>query len=552
MSKAHSNEETLKEIESQYKSLMRECFKDGIIGDSQPAYSQAACAKYGFSSPKNNGQTCYDQAIRLFDEIKDELDSEGMGYLVNFQHNKNAHNNKQGERYEEFATLIGKVHAKILRNADSCCYDVINQWNGISNSINNKDDGSAITVNGKYNEYANYEYTETSANGISQTKKGTNVKKMTGQVGLLDYLTNNLNGFDKAMTKFREFEMQKIVQIEARLGKTLYKERAHLMETSYLNKDIQEVNRLMSSEDKMKTFVIEGIYIATLITVGIATAAVTGGISLVGVGYAIAATTGVGIGAGALKSAAYTYGGKREGFALDGENNYGNNVESRYMRMMAEGAIDFGLVGAGGALGSMRNLSGIGRKSNFILKEFGADIGEGFYEMSKKENRTDFGDGKYGTWGLNVLGGIVLGKAVEVSAKDNLNVFKKPTSGASKDHILGTDDFKTYTRDVAFKDGKQVAYGQGKAADGYIDGHAVEVMNYDLSDVKGHESLKKEIIEEYSARKADFPEGTKQTYIIDARRQTELSQLEEDALKAEIWARTGTTENELEIRFEFK
>ncbi|KZD43238.1 LXG domain-containing protein [Bacillus cereus] len=89
-------------------------------------------------------------------------------------------------------------------------------------------------------------------------------------------------------------------------------------------------------------------------------------------------------------------------------------------------------------------------------------------------------------------------------------------------------EYPDYDDQVAFKDREEVSKATKGSTrpDFYIEGHSLEVKNYDLSTSSKRSNLVRVIVKQVNDRVDNLPVGTKQTVIIDIRGQT----VPEDAL----------------------
>ncbi|MBO1582592.1 hypothetical protein [Bacillus sp. XF8] len=79
-----------------------------------------------------------------------------------------------------------------------------------------------------------------------------------------------------------------------------------------------------------------------------------------------------------------------------------------------------------------------------------------------------------------------------------------------------------YNDQVAFKDGQEVSKNTKGSTrpDFHVEGHSVELKNYDLSTKSKRTNLVNVIVKQVNDRDIHLPKGTKQTVIIDTRGQT--------------------------------
>ncbi|MEK4628243.1 pre-toxin TG domain-containing protein [Solibacillus sp. FSL R7-0682] len=82
-------------------------------------------------------------------------------------------------------------------------------------------------------------------------------------------------------------------------------------------------------------------------------------------------------------------------------------------------------------------------------------------------------------------------------------------------------EYPGYRDQVSYKDGKEVSHGTKNSSrpDFYINGHSIEVKNYNLTTSSGRSNLIRNVSKQVNKRMSDLPENTKQTVIIDVRGQ---------------------------------
>ncbi|WP_243521836.1 WXG100 family type VII secretion target [Bacillus pseudomycoides] len=98
-----------------------------------------------------------------------------------------------------------------------------------------------------------------------------------------------------------------------------------------------------------------------------------------------------------------------------------------------------------------------------------------------------------------------------------------------------------YREQVAFKDGKEVSrYTKGSTRpDFHVDGHSVELKNYDISTKSKRTNLVNVIVKQLNDRDIHLPQGTRQTVIIDTRGQTVSNEILKE-IRAEISRKANT------------
>ncbi|UNK34620.1 LXG domain-containing protein [Bacillus sp. N5-665] len=118
-------------------------------------------------------------------------------------------------------------------------------------------------------------------------------------------------------------------------------------------------------------------------------------------------------------------------------------------------------------------------------------------------------------------------------------MFARPSWRESENEIGGIHP--DYDDQVAFKDREVVSkYTKGSTRpDFYIEGHSIEVKNYDLSTKSRRTNLVNTIVKQVNDRAIHLPEGTKQTIIIDTRGQTVSSDILRE-IRAEIHKKANT------------
>ncbi|SFT24687.1 cytoplasmic protein, partial [Bacillus sp. 103mf] len=121
----------------------------------------------------------------------------------------------------------------------------------------------------------------------------------------------------------------------------------------------------------------------------------------------------------------------------------------------------------------------------------------------------------------------------------NYLLFARPSWKASENEVGKI--FEGYTDQVAFKDRQEVSrYTKGSTRpDFYIEGHSIEVKNYDVSTKSRRTNLVNTIVKQVNDRVAHLPEGTKQTIIIDIRGQTVSNDILRE-IRAEISKKANT------------
>ncbi|MDF1507808.1 T7SS effector LXG polymorphic toxin [Robertmurraya sp. DFI.2.37] len=125
-----------------------------------------------------------------------------------------------------------------------------------------------------------------------------------------------------------------------------------------------------------------------------------------------------------------------------------------------------------------------------------------------------------------------IGDAVNSAKNSVMNFAQKVKDGVGKgidktrpswrqSEIDVGKEYPGYRDQVSYKEGNEVSHGTKNSSrpDFYIDGHSIEVKNYNVTTSSGRSNLIRNVSKQINKRVSDLPEQTKQSVIIDVRGQ---------------------------------